>query len=49
MNAPSPAEQYRKQQEAKESDDRRQAEYDRLKGFDFLRALYEMAFPGVKK
>ncbi|WP_313682398.1 hypothetical protein [Pantoea sp.] len=43
------AEQYQKQQEAKDREEKQQAEYDRLKGFDFLRALYEMACPGVKK
>lgn len=49
MNAPAAVEQYRKQQEAKEREEKQQAEYERLRGFDFLRALYEMACPGVKK
>jgi RecA-family ATPase len=43
------ANQFQKQQDAKEREERQQAEYERLKGFDFLRALYEMACPGVKK
>ncbi|MCG7388797.1 hypothetical protein [Pantoea sp. ACRSB] len=49
MNAPAAVEQYRKQQEAKEREEKQQAEYERLQGFDFFRALYEMACPGVKK
>ncbi|MDU5476225.1 hypothetical protein, partial [Pantoea sp.] len=49
MNAPAAAEQYRKQQEAKEREEKQQEEYERLRGFDFLRALYEMACPGVKE
>ncbi len=43
------ASQYQRQQNAKEREEKQQAEYERLKGFDFLRALYEMACPGVKK
>ncbi|MDU6089773.1 MAG: hypothetical protein E6663_00065 [Staphylococcus lugdunensis] len=49
MNAPAAAEQYRKQQEELERQRKEQEEYERLRGFDFLRALYEMACPGVKK
>lgn len=42
-------ESFQKQQEALERQRKEQEEYERLKGFDFLRALYEMACPGVKK
>lgn len=49
MNAPGAVEQYRKQQEELERQRLQQEEYERLRGFDLLRALYEMACPGVKK
>jgi hypothetical protein len=49
MNAPAAAEQYRKQQEELERQRREEAEHERLKDYDFIRALFEMACPGVKK
>jgi len=45
----SPTLPYQKQQEELERQRKEGAEYERLKDFDFIRALFEMACPGVKK
>lgn len=49
MSTPAAAEQYQKQQEELERQRREEAEHERLKDYDFIRALFEMACPGVKK
>jgi len=45
----SPTLPYQKQQEELERQRKEEAEHERLKDFDFIRALFEMACPGVKK
>lgn len=49
MSTPAAVEQYQKQQEELERQRREEAEHERLKDYDFIRALFEMACPGVKK
>lgn len=49
MKTQSPTLPYQKQQEELERQRKEGAEYERLKDFDFIRALFEMACPGVKK
>ncbi|MDF9909575.1 UNVERIFIED_ORG: hypothetical protein OKW14_001501 [Pantoea brenneri] len=49
MKAQSPTLPYQKQQEELERQRKEEAEHERLKDFDFIRALFEMACPGVKK
>lgn len=44
----SPVEQYRREQEALERQRKEESDRERLKDFDFIRALFEMACPGVK-
>lgn len=44
----SPVEQYRREQKALERQRKDEADRERLKDFDFIRALFEMASPGVK-
>lgn len=44
----SPAEQYRREQEALERQRKEAADREHLKDYDFIRALFEMACPGVK-
>lgn len=43
------SEQYRREQEALERQRKEEEENERLKDCDFIRALYEMVRPGVKK
>lgn len=42
-------EQYRREQEALEQQRKEQETIERLKNHDFIRALFEMVCPGVKK
>lgn len=49
MNANAAVNTYRQQQEALERKRKEEEERERLKDFDFIRALYEMASPGVKR
>lgn len=49
MKTQSPTLPYQKQQEELERHRKEEAEHERLKDFDFIRALFEMACPGVKK
>jgi len=49
MNAPAAAEQYQKQQSELDRQRKEEAEHERLNDYDFIRALFEMACPGVKK
>ena len=45
----TPCELYRREQESLERQRKQKEEYERLRGYDFLRALYEMACPEVKE
>lgn len=49
MNTNAAINSYRQQQEALERQRKEEEELERLKDHDFIRALYEMACPGVKK
>jgi len=41
-------EQYRREQDALERQRKEESDRERLKDYDFIRALFEMACPGVK-
>lgn len=45
----SPAEQYRREQDALERQRKEEADRERLKDYDFIRALFEMCMPRSKE